>query len=240
MSNNISKHQQANKHRLKDDIIFKGRKEKLDDETDSYINTFQDNFQYDPASIYSDEAYNNAEYQRSKKVKERIHEIIVNKTDINLEASRRKPSKADFNKYFVLIKNETRDDNFTNVEIFNELAVYFSENLFNIFKLLDNQWRNLIINELQKHIGKVPEETKEITIKNLKPKSEVEFKYYDELEDINKLITGVIISYDESDKLFKIDSFEKIYLVKIEDITKILNNNKSRYNLNKLNNIDFL
>jgi hypothetical protein len=32
--------------------------------------------------------------------------------------------------------------------------LYISDNLFNMFKLLDNKWRNLIIDELQDHIGK--------------------------------------------------------------------------------------
>jgi hypothetical protein len=45
-------------------------------------------------------------------------------------------------------------------------------------------------------------------------------------------------NYDDSN--FKVDSFEKIYLVEISDVTKILNNTKFKYNLNKLNNIDFL
>ena len=40
-------------------------------------------------------------------------------------------------------------ESFTNIELFNELAVYLSDNLFNMFKLLDNKWRNLIINELK-------------------------------------------------------------------------------------------
>ena len=44
--------------------------------------------------------------------------------------------------------------------------------------------------------------------------------------------------YDTS--TFKVDSYENIYMVDIKNITKILNNTKFKYNLNKLNNIDFL
>jgi hypothetical protein len=234
-----SKHQQDGKHRLEYDVIFKGKKEDVTEE-DNFISTYQDNFQYDPGTDVYEEAYNNDDFRRRKKVKEKVYEVIKEKTDINLETSRRKPSRVDFNKYFVLLKKETRDENFTNVEIFNELAVYFSDNLFSIFKLLDNEWRNLIIAELQDHIGKVPDESKDITVKNLKEGSEIEFIYFDDLDDEEKIITGVILEYDSNEEIFKVDSFENIYLVKINNIVKILNNRKFKYNLNKLNNIDFL
>ena len=39
---------------------------------------------------------------------------------------------------------------------------------------------------------------------------------------------------------YKVDSYENIYNVGIDSIKKILNNSKFKYNLNKLNNIDFL
>lgn len=236
----ISKHQREGKHSLDYDIIFMGRKDTLTEENDVQMTDFQDTFQYDPGSSIYDEAYNNDEFERRKEITRKVYEIIKNKTDINLETSRRKPSKMDFNNYFTLIKNELVEDNYTNVEIFNELAVYFSDNLFSIFKLLDNQWRNMIIDELQTHIGHTPERSTEINVKNLKDGSEIEFLYYDEVEEKTKNITGVILEYDKIERVFKVDSYENIYLVAIEDIEKILNNTKSRYNLNKLNNIDFL
>ena len=43
--------------------------------------------------------------------------------------------------------------------------------------------------------------------------------------------------YDKS--VFEVDSFEQYYTVNIKDIINILNNTKFKYNLNKLNNIDF-
>jgi hypothetical protein len=234
-----SKHQQEGKHSLGYDIIFKGKKEDIE-EVDGYIPEYQETFQYDPASHVYEEAYNNDDFERRKKVTEKVYKIIKEKTEVNLGASRRKPSKIDFNKYFTLIKKETQEDNFTNVEIFNELAVYFSDNLFSIFKLLDNRWRNLIISELQDHIGKIPDDSKKVTVKNLTTDSEIEFKYYDDIDEEYKIITGIVLEYDEIEEKFKVDSFENIYFVDIKDITKILNNRKFKYNLNKLNNIDFL
>jgi hypothetical protein len=237
----ISKHQQQGKHSLNYDIIFKGRKEELnEDEANTSTFDYQDSFQYDPGTPFYDEAYNNTDVEKQRKIKQKVYDIVKDKTEINLKTSRRKPSKVAFNKYFILIKKELKDENFNNIELFNELAVYFSDNLMSIFKLLDNQWRNLIIKELQDHIGKVTPESKTVSIKNLKEGAEIEFKYFDEIEDVFKLITGVVLEYDSSTLEFKIDSFENIYFVVIGDIIKIMNNRKYKYNLNKLNNIDFL
>lgn len=237
----ISKHQQQDKHSLGYDVFFKGKKEDpIDEDYISEIYDYQETFQYDPGSPIYDEAYNNVEFERRRKVTKRVYEIIVEKTDINLETSRRKPSKVAFNKYFILIKNELKQENFTNVEIFNELAAYFSDNLMSIFKLLESHWRNLIIKELKEHIGGISEESKTISVRNLTIGAEIEFTDYDEIEEIYKLITGVILEYDPNEGTFKVDSFENIYLIKIGDITKIMNNRKFKYNLNKLDNIDFL
>lgn len=237
----ISKHQTQGKHSLGYDVIFKGKKDDAtEEELDSSTTTYQDTFQYDPSSAVFDEAYNNENVERRKRVTEKIYKIVREKTPINLETSRRKPSKVDFNKYFILLKKELVDESFTNVEIFNELAVYFSDNLFSIFKLLDNQWRNMIIKELQDHIGKIPEESTNVSIRNLSAGSEIEFKYFDEIDEEYKNITGVILGYNATEEIFKVDSYENFYLVEIVNITKILNNRKFKYNLNKLNNVDFL
>ena len=53
-------------------------------------------------------------------------------------------------------------------------------------------------------------------------------------------ITGVVIEADYENSVFKVNSYERIYEVDLSKITKILNNTKFKYNLNKLNNIDFL
>jgi hypothetical protein len=52
------------------------------------------------------------------------------------------------------------------------------------------------------------------------------------------IITGVVQEIDED--IIIVDSYEKIYYLELNQITKILNNTKFKYNLNKLNNIDFL
>jgi hypothetical protein len=89
------------------------------------------------------------------------------------------------------------------------------------------------------HIGK-NKNSKDITNRNIYIGTEIEFVWFDEIVEEEKLITGVVLETIYELSTFKVDSFEKIYMVEIDMITKILNNTKFKYNLNKLNNIDFL
>jgi hypothetical protein len=236
----LSKHTINRKHSLNYDSIFKGKKEDplTEDESD-YSSGFNENFEVDKSSIYWYESVDNENYIKEKRIKEKVYDVLANHTDINFLNNRRKPSRSDFNHFYYLLKTNLKDENFTNVEIFNELAVYFSDNLFNMFKLLDNKWRNLIISELQEHIGKQPY-SKDVMNRNIHLGTEIEFIVFDNTVNENIHITGVVIGTDYEDSFYKVDSYEKIYEVDLKDVTKILNNTKFRYNLNKLNNIDFL
>ena len=236
----LSKHTINRKHSLNYDSIFKGKKEDpLSEDESDHSTSFNETFEVDKSSIYWHESVDNENYIKEKRIKEKVYEVLASHTDINFLNNRRKPSRVDFNQFYFLLKTNLQDENFTNVEIFNELAVYFSDNLFNMFKLLDNKWRNLIIQELQEHIGKQPY-SKEVMNRNIHMGTEIEFTIYDSsaLEYLH--ITGVVIETNYEDSIYKVDSYEKIYEVDIKDISKILNNTKFRYNLNKLNNIDFL
>jgi hypothetical protein len=237
----LSKHKIEGKHSLKYDSIFKGKKEDpIDEESlDGFSLYYKETIEVDKSSSYHTESIDNESYVRSKLVKERVYDVLKEHTSINFLNNRRKPSKLDFNDYYALLKRNLVNENFTNSELFSELAVYFSDNILNMFKLLDNSWRNLIINELQDHIGK-NQNSKEITNRNIYEGTEIEFLYIDEVLEDEKLITGVVLETNYDESIFKVDSFEKIYWVPIIDITKILNNTKFKYNLNKLNNIDFL
>jgi hypothetical protein len=239
-SNVLSKHKIEGKHALKHDSIFKGKKEDpiTDEDPDNTSTYFNSNIEVDRSSVYHNESMDNESYVRSKLVKEKVYEVLKEHTSLNFLNNRRKPSKVDFNNYYNLLLENLKSDSFTNVELFNELAVYFSDNLFNMFKLLDNKWRNLIINELQDHIGK-NKNSKEITNRNIYEGTEIEF-YWEDAFGKELMITGVVLEtfYDES--RFKVDSYENIYMVDLKNISKILNNTKFKYNLNKLNNIDFL
>lgn len=237
----LSKHKIEGKHSLKYDSIFKGKKEDpVDDEEslDGFSGYYKDTIEVDKSSAYHTESIDNETYIRAKLVKEKVYAVLNDKTSLNFLNNRRKPSRVDFNNYYSLLKDHLTDESFTNIELFNELSVYFSDNLFNMFKLLDNKWRNLIINELQDHIGKNIS-SKEITNRNIYVGTEIEFIFDDEF-DGEKYITGDVVECDYKNSLFKVNSYERIYEISIDNVSKILNNTKFKYNLNKLNNIDFL
>jgi hypothetical protein len=234
----LSKHKIQGKHSLKYDSIFKGKKEEVSEEDEVNNHYHNDKFEVDRGSAFYSESYDNESYLRHKRVKERVYEVLSTKTTLNFLNNRRKPSRVDFNNYYLLLTIELDSERFTNVELFNELAVYFSDNLFNMFKLLDNKWRNLIILELQDHIGKNTN-SKEITNRNIYLGTELEFEQQDILGEV-KLYTGVVVETNYDTSIFKIDSYENVYEIHILFITKILNNTKFKHNLNKLDNIDFL
>jgi len=238
----LSKHKIEGKHSLKYDSIFKGKKEEAvdeDDTSDLFSGYYRETIEVDKGSNYHFESIDNEMYIRTRLVKERVYFVLGEHTAINFLNNRRKPSRVDFNNYYSLLKSHLKDESFTNVELFNELSVYFSDNLFNMFKLLDNKWRNMIINELQDHIGK-NFNSKDITNRNIYEGTEVEFFWIDQITEEEKIITGVVMETHYEENYFKVDSYENIYNVNIKQITKILNNTKFKYNLNKLNNIDFL
>jgi len=237
----LSKHTIHKKHSLSYDSIFKGRKEDPLSEDDFDSSGFNETFEVDKSSIYWFESVDNENYVKEKRIKEKVYEVLANHTDLNFLNNRRKPSRSDFNHFYFLLKTNLQGESFTNVELFNELAVYFSDNLFNMFKLLDNKWRNMIISELQEHIGK-QHYSHEVRNRNIHIGTEVEFLHTDpfDLSDGLIHITGVVIDADYESSIYTIDSYERLYEITIESITKILNNTKFKYNLNKLNNIDFL
>ena len=178
----LSKHKIEGKHSLKYDSIFKGKKEDpIDEESlDGFSLYYKETIEVDKSSSYHTESIDNESYIRSKLVKERVYDVLKENTSINFLNNRRKPSKLDFNDYYALLKRNLVNENFTNSELFNELAVYFSDNIFNMFKLLDKNWRSLIINELQDHIGKT-QDSKEITNRNIYEGTEIEFLFIDDV-----------------------------------------------------------
>ena len=235
----LSKHKLEGKHSLKYDSIFKGKKEDPIEEgdIDPYTNYHKDSIEVDKSSNYYFESVDNESYIRQKLVKERVYAVLSEHTSINFLNNRRKPSRVDFNQYYELLRTQLKEESFTNVELFNELSVYFSDNLFNMFKLLDNRWRNLIISELQEHIGS-NKNSKEITNRNIYIGTEIEFIWKENEEE--RHITGDVVESDYENSIFKVNSYERIYEINITEITKILNNTKFKHNLNKLDNIDFL
>ena len=206
----LSKHKLEGKHSLKYDSIFKGKKEDpLDeDDMDGFAFYHKESIEVDKSSNYYFESIDNESYVRTKLVKEKVYSVLSENTGLNFLNNRRKPSRVDFNEYFNLLKKHLDSESFTNIELFNELAVYFSDNLFNMFKLLDNKWRNQIISELQEHIGKTSN-SKEVQNRNIYEDTEIEFEWEDEFGE-PMIITGVVTETDYETSTFIVDSYENV------------------------------
>ncbi len=245
MQKNISRHRDNGKHSLNFDTIFKGKRETIDENSELYTYKNED-FEYDQTTNAYNESKNNSDYIREKLLKDEIYRVLNEKTKLDFSENRRKPSQKDFNIYFELLVLELEVHHFTKCELFVNISEYFSDSYFNMFKLLNNKYRKTIITELQDHIGKTRSNNLYVSHRNLIINAEVEFKIFDHATDTEKLVTGIIIDIKQEDpknsdsRRYKIDSFESMYLKTIDDITKILNNTKFKYNLNKLDNIDFI
>jgi len=142
---NTNKHRQEGKHRLKRDTIFKGKLDKKPEEEgmegfeqDDYgdISTFFD---------YESEQYSNNIEQNN--LTKDVYEVLKEKTELDFKQNRRKPNKETFNNYYNLLLKEL-GFRYTKSEIFVELSYYFTDNIFNMFKLLDKRPATIIIKEL--------------------------------------------------------------------------------------------
>lgn len=151
-----SSHKKYKKHSLKYDSIFKGKKEILDEEVldDADCMMVPDRIEIMQGTVVYEESRNPEEYNRLKKLTELIYDILLNHTELNFKKNRRKPSPKDFNRYFEIIKEKINDRSFSDCDIFVELAFYFSENLFNMFKLLDPEKGSKIMMELKEYMSK--------------------------------------------------------------------------------------
>lgn len=240
----LSKHTKEGKHSLNHDSIFKGKKNnKEEDVVDEMEDHFDNNFKLDVSSSYHDESVNNEEYIRRLKLHKKVYDTLVNYTDINFMNNRRKPSKNDFNKYFFTVKHKLKNEGFSKIEIFVELSYYFSDNLGNMFKLLDKKYKTDIINELQEFIGR--SNNRVVTKRNLHVNTEIRFYHYSE-DDMPVIIDGIISETDYENSLFQVSNFvdnpelRKTYTVPLKNIKEILSNDRYKFNLNLLNDLDFL
>ena len=148
---NTNKHKQEGKHALDRDTIFNGKIIKKDEDTD-YTN--QDeiskfNVKYETGSSYDFESRYHEDYLNLKNLSTDVYEILDEKTDIDFSENRRKPNREKFNNYFNLLYKEL-GFKYHKYEIFVELSLYFTDNIFNTFKLLDRDTISSIIKEMMR------------------------------------------------------------------------------------------
>jgi len=147
-----SKHQEYKKHALKHDDIFKGKKVIKKEDEEEEEDFYNDKIVIDPGLVAHEEAYDNANYHRLKKLKEEVHKILENNTDLDFTKNRRKPGPSDFNKYYSIVKSLLDTTVYTKCEIFVELSYYFSDNLYNMFKMLNKKDGAEIVKELRTYM----------------------------------------------------------------------------------------
>lgn len=145
-----NKHKREGKHALKRDVIFNGKidKKQKDDYTDSIDNPFNSSYKIDSGSIFEFESKNNEEFVNQRELSNDVFNTLKKYTDLDFSINRRKPNKQSFNEYYILLLNKLRPK-YTNSELFVELSYFFTDNIFNMFKLLDKKHATSIIKELK-------------------------------------------------------------------------------------------
>ena len=143
---NTNKHRQEGKHTLQRDTIFKG---KLDEKPlipgDYYESDSSRNEVFKLMDVEFD-SYTD-DYLNQNNLTKDVFNILEQKTHLDFKQNRRKPNKETFNNYYNLLLKEL-GFRYTKSEIFVELSYYFTDNIFNMFKLLDKRPATIIIKEL--------------------------------------------------------------------------------------------
>ena len=146
---NTTNHKLEGKHRLKRDTIFYGKiDEEENDEMSSNSTYFNKDFPIEKGTIFEMESTNYEELNNQRTLKKNIYNILYDQTDIAFTSNRRKPNKQAFNNYYEILLKELHNKH-TKSEIFVELSYYFTDHIFNMYKLLYPEHATNIIKELK-------------------------------------------------------------------------------------------
>ena len=149
---NTNNHKIEGKHSLARDTIFKGKIEEITEESE-YL-TAQDDFNINDGlpievgSSFEFESKYHEDYINRLELQKDVYDLLSENTELDFSSNRRKPNKQAFNDYYrMLLENVGKE--YTKSEIFVELSYYFTDNIFNMFKLLDKEYATQIIVELK-------------------------------------------------------------------------------------------
>lgn len=147
---NTNKHKREGKHRLKRDVIFMGRLEKKTDPDNPYedYTSPEPSFRLDIDS-YVETNRGVDELEDPMGLVKEVYSLLGERTGMNFRQNRRKPTREAFNRYFDMLVVEL-GHRYTMSEIFVELSYYFTDNIFNMFKLLEMNKANAIVRELSR------------------------------------------------------------------------------------------
>lgn len=149
---NTNNHKLEGKHSLARDTIFKGKIENVNEHSEYYTN--QDDFNINEGlpievgSSYEFESKYYEDYVGRLNLSRDVYDLLSANTELDFSSNRRKPNKQAFNDYYKMLLNSIGKD-YTKSEIFVELSYYFTDNIFNMFKLLDKEYATQIIVELK-------------------------------------------------------------------------------------------
>lgn len=149
---NTNNHKVEGKHSLARDTIFKGKIEDANEQSE-YFSTQDEYFSIDGLPIESGTNYEfeskfNEEYIGRLNLQRDVYDLLSEKTELDFSSNRRKPNRQAFNDYYKMLLNNIGKE-YTKSEIFVELSYYFTDNIFNMFKLLDKEYATQIIIELK-------------------------------------------------------------------------------------------
>lgn len=149
---NTNNHKIEGKHSLARDTIFKGKIEEITEESE-YL-TAQDDFNINDGlpievgSSFEFESKYHEDYINRLELQKDVYDLLSENTELDFSSNRRKPNRQAFNDYYrMLLENIGKE--YTKSEIFVELSYYFTDNIFNMFKLLDKEYATQIIIELK-------------------------------------------------------------------------------------------
>lgn len=148
---NTNKHKIEGKHALKRDTIFKGKIEDNLEDSEHYTqNDFNmnDGLPIEAGTAYEFESKHNEEYVGRLNLSKDVYKLLDEETELDFSTNRRKPNRQAFNDYYTLLLDNIGKE-YTKSEIFVELSYYFTDNIFNMFKLLDKEYATQIIVELK-------------------------------------------------------------------------------------------
>lgn len=148
-----NKHKLEGTHALKRDTIFKGKLDEQQEEALEYTTYFPDfdanNYTIERGSAHEMESRHYEDSYHKQCLVKDVYSLLCNRTDIDFVENRRKPNKEIFNSYYKMSLEEL-GTKYSKAEIFVEISYYFTDNIFNMFKILDKKYATGLLLELKK------------------------------------------------------------------------------------------
>ena len=159
---NTNNHKLEGKHSLKRDTIFNGKIVENTEESDyGQMGESEYSFSDSPlekGTLFEEESRNSDYFINNRNLEIDVFTLLDQKTEIDFKSNRRKPNKIVFNSYYEMLLEEV-GKKYTKSEIFVSLSYYFTDNIFNMYKLLEKNYAMGIIRELKEkgHLKGIPD-----------------------------------------------------------------------------------